>query len=252
MRTKTLALSAVLGMLGSASLLAQNNVYSINAVGYINVTLPPGYSIITCPLICGTDPAHPTLTNDVNVLFPNASAYSYATIQAFNNGGTFGNDDVSQFGSWQNGGDTFTLLPGAAAFFLNPSANNMTATFVGTVPQGSLTNTLYAGYNLVGSMVPTSGDLTQNTIMNGGSATGFGPTGPGQYDSILFYDSASNGHGGQIGYAGTGDSVEFSFGSWSGGTGLNGAPAFTGVTTGFFYFNANSKYNWVESFTISQ
>jgi len=32
MRTKTLALSAVLGMLGSASVMAQNNVYSINAV----------------------------------------------------------------------------------------------------------------------------------------------------------------------------------------------------------------------------
>jgi hypothetical protein len=56
MRTKTLALSAVLGMLGSASLVAQNNVYSINAVGYINVTMPPGYSIVTCPLIAARLP----------------------------------------------------------------------------------------------------------------------------------------------------------------------------------------------------
>ncbi len=58
MRTKTLALSAILGALGTAAALAQStNVYSINSVGYINTTFPASsYTILTCPLICGTDP----------------------------------------------------------------------------------------------------------------------------------------------------------------------------------------------------
>ena len=63
MRTKTLALSALLGALGTAGALAQN-VYSLNAVGYINVTLAPGYNIVTCPLIVSP-------TNTVANLFPN-------------------------------------------------------------------------------------------------------------------------------------------------------------------------------------
>ena len=50
MRTKTMLLSALLGTLGSVSLMAQStNVYSLNAVGYINVTVQPGFNIVSCP-----------------------------------------------------------------------------------------------------------------------------------------------------------------------------------------------------------
>jgi hypothetical protein len=74
MRTKTLALSTILSALGAASVVAQNNVYSLNAVGYINVSCPPGYSILTCPLIVGVDNSvSPGITNDLNVLFPGSN-----------------------------------------------------------------------------------------------------------------------------------------------------------------------------------
>jgi len=43
-------LSALLGAIGSVSVMAQN-VYSLNAVGYINVTAVPGFTMIACPLI---------------------------------------------------------------------------------------------------------------------------------------------------------------------------------------------------------
>jgi hypothetical protein len=258
MRTKTLALSAVLGMLGSASVMAQNNVYSINAVGYINVTLPPGYSFVTCPLICGVSAGGGALTgqmvtNDLNVLFPQGnSMYNGATVFTWNNGGAgFNGTDAAALGSWSGGGNDIGLPPGAAVFFENSTSSPMTATFVGTVPQGSLTNTIVAGYNLVGSMVPTSGDMTLNTIMNGGNANGFGPTGPGNNDTIFFWNNATSGFGGPDG------TPSFALGSWSGGagpdgTGSLGTPYFTGVTTGFFYENNNSAFNWVETFTISQ
>ena len=49
MRTKTLVLAAVLSAAGIASSLAQA-VYSVNVVGYINLTLKPGLNLITAQL----------------------------------------------------------------------------------------------------------------------------------------------------------------------------------------------------------
>ena len=46
MNTKTLLLLGALGAAGMTSAVAQTNVYSVNAVGYINLTLPTGFSLI--------------------------------------------------------------------------------------------------------------------------------------------------------------------------------------------------------------
>jgi hypothetical protein len=257
MRTKTLALSALMGALGSASLIAQTNVYSLNAVGYINVTLPPGYSMVTCPLQCTPD-------NSLNTCFNDATnAYDGASVQAFNNGGSFGNGESAAFGSWSAGGTTVNLTPGSAVFFYNPAdprqgaAGNMYATFVGTVPQGSLTNKLYPGYNLVGSVVPVSGDAATNSVMNN---FGFGATGPGNGDSVVFYDPTANAGAPPIyqnGYTGPGTACSWQFGSWIGGLGnssLGQDPIVNTPTTGFFYYNAQGAGNteqWIENFTIN-
>ena len=47
MRTKTLILTAFVGALGIAGASAQ--VYSVNAVGYVNKSLPKGFSIVANP-----------------------------------------------------------------------------------------------------------------------------------------------------------------------------------------------------------
>src|SRR3954471_3821610 len=44
MRTKTLLLTAALAAVGVSSSMAQ--VYSVNAVGYINLSIPHGFSIV--------------------------------------------------------------------------------------------------------------------------------------------------------------------------------------------------------------
>jgi hypothetical protein len=318
MRTKTLALSAVLGMLGSASVMAQN-VYSVNAVGYINVTMPPGYSIVTCPLIVGTDTEYaatyngPAVTNDLNVLFNNdvsgGTPYKGATVGAFKNGVGFGNSDAAlgagAGGGWTGGtltsgpsfgpgssasqsdiGQGVQLLPGQAVFFRNPNAlvggANMTATFVGTVPSGSLTNILVPGYNLVGSAVPVSGDFVLNSISGpffgnvvnaGGPGAGYQPNGnmgPANGDTVLFFDpTVSGGH--QLTYAGPGATVGWDFGSWSGGNGAGSGNPETlpngGVSQGFFYLNSGKDKAaaqtingfsapagtelWVETFSVN-
>ena len=48
MRTKTLLLTAALCAAGIATSKAQ--VYSVNAVGYVNTALKPGYNLISNPL----------------------------------------------------------------------------------------------------------------------------------------------------------------------------------------------------------
>jgi hypothetical protein len=290
MRTKTLALSAVLSALGTVSLVAQSNVYSVNSVGYINVTMPPGFSIITCPLIVGTDTEYagayggPAITNDLNVVLNNDNGqYHNASVTSFANGGSFLNVDVGNSlgagGGWggttslpagspagtvglSDIGEGIQLLPGQAVFFNTPAGPAMTATFVGTVPQGSLTNILVKGFNLVGSMVPASGDLVANSITGpffasevNQSAPSGTTKGPANGDSVLTYGSGA--------YVGNGGWS----GSWSLGLAPSGGPLTTSVSQGFFYSNAGKDgapaqtingYSapagtevWVENFSVN-
>jgi hypothetical protein len=270
MRTKTLALSTLLGALGSAtSLVAQVNVYSINAVGYINATLPPGYSILTCPLVVS---GGNTLANIFPLpvgLAPNTAAPLYnATVTTFS-GGHFGvGDSVSYSGGWNSGG-TITVNPGQAVFFFNPNAlggANMTETFVGTVPQNgqyNMTNTLTPGYNLVGSIVPVTGSFASPIIdLTNGIGAG---------DEVIYFNPAPVG-GHQAGYAGGTTQSSYSLGWFPNGAQNPIPPTSTNVVQGFFYYNSTpadvaaqtpgnpqsiigqvsvSNEFWVENFTVN-
>jgi len=254
MRTKTLALSALLGMLGSASVMAQStNVYSVNAVGYINVTLYPGYNIVTCPLIASPDNTIATLLNNLSGAYQ--SGPKHASVTSYTDGVGFTGSDTAGSASggtagWQNNG-TITINPGQAVFFFNPlpiaTGTNMTATFVGTVPQTStptnsqlpngLTNYLVHGYNLVGSAVPVSGDIVTNTI----SAL------PGaNFDFVLIFDPTKVGSV-QGGY-GTQGEIEYTGGSWPANH-----PILSGPSEGFWYnhHSATTTNVWVENFSVN-
>jgi hypothetical protein len=127
------------------------------------------------------------------------------------------------------------MLPGQAVFFLNnngPGGANMSATFVGTVPQGSLTNSLPAGYSAVGSIVPISGDLVTSTIANLDS---FAQSG----DYVYFFNIATQGYASSV--------PSYEFGSWS------TDPVTTNVAEGFLYYNAqgSGSETWVETFSIN-
>lgn len=258
MRTKTLALSAMLGLLGSAAVMAAN-VYSVNTVGYINVTLYPGFNIITDPLIASPDNTLNTVLNNT----PNiggVSPYSGATVYQFINGSGFGANDVGNPGSfgggWGNGGSDVTLNPGQGVFFLNPNpigGANMTATFVGTVPQNStpvsanfagMSQTMFPGYNLVGSIVPITGDLVAATP----AAFTFAQSG----DFVYFFDPTPAGPV-QNGYE---SANAFTFSSWTPGSGVNSAPNGDPLTLnpaqGFWYNDQQAgNETWTESFTVN-
>ncbi len=144
MRTKTLLLTAALGVAGVASSMAQ--VYSVNAVGYVNLTIPKGFSIVANPLNASA--------NTISALF--ASAPDGTTIYKYNNAtGKYAINSFS-FGQWDNASDTLT--PGQGAFI--SVLSTYTNTFVGEVMQGSLTNAIAKGFSIISSQVPQTGKLS--------------------------------------------------------------------------------------------
>jgi hypothetical protein len=241
MRTKTVVLSALLGVLGSASLMAQStNVYSLNAVGYINVTVLPGFNQISCPLIASPDNTVGTVLNNGSGVYNGSAVYFWSPATAsysqdsattnpkFNNGNTNG---------WVSGG-TNVLAPGVACFFQNTGLTNITITFVGTVPQGSLTNTLVAGFNLVSTIVPTSGDIVTNPLT---LLTNYNIG-----DSVYVYSPTTSSYTEYT--SGTGKFAGYGYdGNWT----AAGDPIITNVGQGFWYDNSGATVTWVENFSVN-
>jgi hypothetical protein len=250
MRTKTMLLSALLGALGSVSVHAQN-VYSLNAVGYINVTIYPGFNIISCPLVASPD-------NTINTLLNNNSEYYTGTTLDFFSpitGPTFdtaantsGRNSTANTNGWVNNG-TNVIAPGVACWFQSPFSTNITITFVGTVPTGPITNNLYYGYNLVSSVVPASGDIVTNSIMN---LTNYnvGVSGQGG-DEVFTYNPGATPinetyqAGSGRGFGGYGYNS-----NWN----INGDPILPFVGGGFFYENnsVGTTIPWVENYSVAQ
>lgn len=152
MRTKTLLLSAAALAATVVSSMAAN-VYSVNVVGYINVTLPPGFNMLSNPLdLDGTGTNNTFNTALANAFSDNGGNYTLA--YKFANG-AFTGPYYSIGGQWFSNP---SLNPGEGAFVQNNTGGNVTVTFVGTV----LTNqsvALPAGYNIASSPMPLTGGV---------------------------------------------------------------------------------------------
>lgn len=147
-------MTAVLGVASVAAALAADPVYSVNAVGYVNLEIPSGFSILANPLKA-TD-------NKLSALFPKSLPEGTKAF-LFRSGSfaiaTFGLDDNGVM-NWDN---DYEILPGEGAFIKNPAATNLTVTFVGEVMQsttGPLATPIPAGFSLKASQVPQAGILT--------------------------------------------------------------------------------------------
>jgi len=217
-------LSALLGTLGSVSVMAQTNVYSINAVGYINITLYPGFNIISCPLIASPDNTENTLLNT------SAGTYAGDSLYYFNaTSGTY--TIVSARATAWNDGGTNQLNPGVGVWFNNVATTNVTVTFVGTVPTGPYTNNILPGFNLVGSVVPMSGDLLTNSLsLMTNVAAG---------DAAYVFNPATQGFA---------ISSSRSAGHWNANP---GDPIMAYVGEGFFYNNTSGTTEpWIEDYIV--
>jgi hypothetical protein len=146
MRIKTLLCLAALSA-GVATTMAQSNVYSLNIVGYVNITQGSGFRIIANPLS--------QTNNDVQYLFPNAASYPGLSIYKFNGVGY----DIATFdpdaGGWTA---LMQVPPGTGVWLQVPVGPNYSNTFVGEVVLNS-TNPIPTGFSLKSSVVPQSAPI---------------------------------------------------------------------------------------------
>jgi hypothetical protein len=192
MRTKTLLIAAATA-LAAGIVTSQAQVYSQNIVGYVNATLPAGYTLLVSPL-------SPNSTNDAQSVLPSLAVGDVLFVW---NGGGYNLDLYYGPGQWYDD-VTYasipvpTLAPGQGFFYENNSGATETNTFVGTV---QLTNSvsLASGYSLVGSTAPVS-DFIDGTnlslplaigdvvfLWNGGGYNIDLYYGPGQwYDDVSY------------------------------------------------------------------
>jgi len=198
-------------------------VYSLNIVGYVNVPVPSGYSILANPLSAGvTNGANEIMTpiDGEQILTWNGAGYDYVSY------------DVG-FGGWIdadfNPSVPPSLPPGKGFFFFNPGAS-ATVTFVGqVVPSPGVTNSLNlpSGYSLVGSPLPaTVTDITTAPIrlplIDGLQMLEWG-------GAAYIYSSYDIGFGGWI-------DADFN---------PKAAPGYT-VGTGFFFYNPGAAAPWLQ------
>jgi hypothetical protein len=233
MRTKTLLLTAGLVTAGALSSMAQSNVYSVNVVGYVNVTLAPGYNLVSSPLQATNNGVNTVLTAQSPILQNGTLFIWNATTGAGFLPAVFPGGD----GFWYD--NNFNLAtnqtpPGTSFFIQNLDGHNITLTLAGSVVQGTNNFTINKGYGFYGDPEPVSGDITTNGFPVQDNSTLFTWNTPGQsYNQAVFGVSA--GSGGPAFVDNNFNPVVI-------------APA---PGSGFVYFNpATNSVTWTRSFTV--
>jgi hypothetical protein len=217
MRTKTLLLAAALAAAGLITATAQT-VYSVNAVGFVNVSVPAGaFALLANPL---NQP-----TNDLVTVL--ADAPDGTTAYEFTPAG-FQIYTKRSATLWTGTGAAAARLdPGKGFFVKNNGAAAFNLTFIGEVPQGTLSTPIATGFNLLGSKVPQAGTVETQLGL---------PAAPN--DQVYVY--------GATGYTITTRRSPV----WTGGT---GEPVI-GVAQGFFLNRAaaNGAATWTRTFSVNQ
>jgi hypothetical protein len=233
MRTKTLLLTAALVAATSASALAQ--VYSVNAVGYVNLTIPAnGLSIIANPLN-GTN-------NLLNTILPLPDGSDGVTVFRYDPATQMYLDSLTFLTGlgWLSASDpTPTVAPGEGFWIQNVLPTPLNITFVGEVPQGHQVNPI-AGNNslsLRSSIVPQAlrlGDTaTTNTLLF--------PADDG--DTVFVWDTTVQNYK---------DSYTYLTGlGWLSASDPDPAGPLLQVAQGFWIIKQAPAKDWVRDFTVN-
>ena len=218
MRTKTILLTAAIAAAGIAASKAQT-VYSVNAVGFVTKINNPGYNLICNPLNNATN----TLGNLFRGSPENTIIYRFqsGTFNAF----IYGLDDDNNLNFGPNQNDV--LAPGEGVFLFNPNAAAFATTFVGEVLQGSLTNAINTGFNLVGSLIPQAGHLQTDLKYN-------------PLENDIVYRFVNGTYNGNISVYGRDDDNNL---VWD-------IPPVVGVAEGFFV-STSAQNNWSRVFSVN-
>ena len=144
--------------------MAQSGNSCSPVIGFINMTIPPGKNLIANQFYQVNDGDSPQNTANglLDFLVNNGFSSPYlpggTEIMKWN-GNDFESDTYDAVNKlWSTNGDA-TLLPGEAAFIINPTSSSLTIPFVGLVLQGLSANPIVAGTNYVSSIVPQAGRI---------------------------------------------------------------------------------------------
>ncbi len=164
MRTKTLVLTAAISAAALATSMAQ--VFSVNAVGYVKVTVPTG------KLLLLANPLNQP-NNDLNIILPlkddgsqdGFTIYRFdPTTQAYHNAIGWAGNGAGMGGVWltaDSDPNATVINPGEGFFAYNITAGDVDLTFVGEVMQGNLSNPIpgNGAFSIRASQVPQSSNL---------------------------------------------------------------------------------------------
>jgi len=142
-KTKTLLLTAAIS---AAGILASSaaGVTSVNVVGYINVSVPSGFSYLANQLSA----ADVTIGKLITTANPGTTVYTFAGNFTANTFATYYDPADPTTLVWDTPGDKLSL--GSGVLVYNPGAA-FNVTFVGEVAQGNLVTSISQGFNIVSS-----------------------------------------------------------------------------------------------------
>jgi hypothetical protein len=203
--------------------LAQSNVYSLNVVGYYNVTVGSHQQIMLANQLNTTN-------NTIGALLAPPMVANGDQLYKFN--GSFSASAYSTDDGQWDPDPTVTMNPGEAVFYKNAQTAAETLTFVGEVLQGQLVNTLPLNIQVMrSSMVPQQGLISTDLGV---------PTDNG--DKLYVFNTAQN-SGGYTAYAYSTDD-----GQW------DPSEPTIAVGQGFFFKTAATALpahaNWIRNFTV--
>jgi hypothetical protein len=220
------------------------NVYSVNVVGYINVTVAPGFNMLANQLdVDGID----NIGTVLNATTPTGADGIEMLLFANNNYSAIfwdGSASVLPQPGWWDGNTgnatTNVIPPGAGFFVYNQYSTNVQLTLTGTVLQGTNATALTHGFTLISTAVPVPMYLGLSNgfpALDGDEYLSYTNVGHGgNYATPDYYDDGSDGI------------VTSPPGWWDGSTTAQVFPS-PAVGQGYFIFSQAAK-TWTNIFTV--
>jgi len=225
MKAKTLLIAAATLAVGAIS--SQAQVYSQNVVGYVNLTLTNGYTLVANQLdIDGTGTNNTVYTTIGTNLVSGSKILSFDPVSQ-----TYKSIQINGSGVWSAGsGAPFVkagLQPGGSVFVFNAGSTPTNITLVGTVLQQTNITSFPSQYQMAANHFPVAGYITTNFNYVANAPVGT------VKDKVLTWNVTSQ----------TFVTHQFSGTAWSGGS-----PS-VGVGEGFFLIPDQTTI-WTNGFSV--
>jgi hypothetical protein len=227
-------MAAALAAAGAPTSMAQG-VFSVNAVGYVNVPLTPGFNLVANPLQATDNTIANLFKNISPSIPPGLKVFAFDDVTGgFAPAATYRGAPFNRFDPPASA--ALTIDVGEGAFVFDPRVTGsaaLTLTFVGEVRQGTLDNPLPAGFSIKANMVPQSGRPSDFGTL---------PAAPG--DKLFKFNKTTGGYDTWT-YRGA------PFNRWQGADGSTTLPVID-VGEAFFYYRAGAAATWSRTFNVNQ